>query len=117
MTEADGEEAEYTCLHVAALAGLLTRGTRLVAVASVDVVGAGDEMGRVHPGPLSWSQVTSLFADGSPELASRAAVGFGPGDLEAAWDDPRIETLLASGDLLWHGRDEWGTLVGSQRKG
>ena len=101
LPSADDEDAERTALHVAALAALLSSGARLVAVAGTDRADdLEDDVGRVRVDSLPWASVNALFAD-EPAAADR----------EAAWDDEAAEDLLATADLLWHGPEEWETLV------
>ena len=110
--EADEEDAERTALHVAALAGLLSSGVRLVAVAEAS---ATDERGarQVSVDELRFSRVTALFAD-DPRNADRVAttlLDLSGSELPDAWDAPEHERLLAETDLLWHGPEEWSNLT------
>ncbi len=112
LSPADDEDAEYTCLNVAGLACLVAGHQRLVAVVELDRIPHGDELGRGPGEWLAWAAVQSLFTEGSPDLAARARDRFTGLDVSAAWDDPETDRLLREGDLLWHGPDEWGSLVG-----
>lgn len=113
FTDPTDEEAEYTALQVAGLAGLLAHGCRLIAVAEAgDAQSAAPvDFGGVTLGPLPWSAVRSLFADGDPAAAASVYEGLGAVDLDRAWEDSRVEELLSAGELLWHAPSEWGTLV------
>ncbi len=107
----DDETADYTVLCVAGVSCLTLHPARLVAVAEADVPASDDEFGRVSLPSLPYSAVTALFAEGSAEMAERTHAAIAGVGLDEAWDDARVETLLAEGDLLWHGPTEWGTLV------
>lgn len=106
----DAEDAEYTALHIAGLAGLLAGGERLVAVAAA-VADGSDEFGHVTLGALPFGAVTAVFTEGSADLAAGVREALSGSSLSSAWDDHRVETLLAEGSLLWHDVSEWGTLV------
>ncbi|MBK8459726.1 MAG: hypothetical protein WAS07_02885 [Micropruina sp.] len=113
FTDPTDEEAEYTALQAAGLAGLLDYGLRLIAVAEAGDTQPGEPaaFGALRVGPLPWSAVGSLFAEGDAAAASRVARGLAGVELEQAWDDPQAQELLSAGDLLWHAPTEWGTLV------
>ena len=111
FARADDEAAEYTALCVAGVLALTSRPRRLVAVAAADVPATADEFGRVEVSGLGFETVTSIFAEGSAELAGSVHAAVAGRELAVAWDDARVETLLTDGDLLWHGPTEWGTLV------
>lgn len=112
LASADDESAEYTALSVAGIEGLQARGRRLVAVAEgIQVIDAGDEFGRVRVSGVPWTAVTSLFAEGSPELTGGIHDRLRGVELATAWDDPAVDDLLREGDLLWYGASEWKALT------
>lgn len=113
LSEADEEDAERTALYVAALAGLLSNGVRLVAVAEASATDERGELGQVSVDELRFSRVTALFAD-DPRNANRVAttlLDLSGSELPDAWDAPEHERLLAETDLLWHGPEEWSNLT------
>ena len=85
-----------------------------VAVAEAPAREMGGAWGKVEVGPLGWGAVTALFGDegDADVLVSDAARVLSGATLDAAWDHPAHEALLADADLLWHGPDEWVSLVG-----
>jgi hypothetical protein len=111
---ADDEEAEHIALLVASVAGLARHGVRLVAV--VEGVGepAGDpDFGELRMPQVPYSAVQAVFADEADAATVRPAATAADGlELAAAWDAPAVIALLENADLLWHGPDEWGALVG-----
>lgn len=111
---AEGEDAEYTALCIAGIAGLLAHGERLVAVVEAPVSAGDDEFGQVEVSDLPWSAVGSLFAeDGSDSAPVAVAVEAVMGsDLARAWEAAEVEALLAETDLLWYGPSEWVLLGG-----
>lgn len=110
---AEGEDAEYTALCIAGVAGLLAHGERLVAVADAAVTFDDDDFGAVQASDLAWSAVTSLFGeDGDPAPAAATATAVAGQDLAQAWDSPEVTDLLAGTDLLWYGPAEWVLLGG-----
>lgn len=109
----DSEDAERTALYVAALDGLLRHGSRLVAVVDAPSRDVGDDLGAVDVDPFGFGQVTALFAD-QPDASARVAAvaaALAGLDLDAAWDVPEHQRLLAEVDLLWYGPEEWAALA------
>lgn len=112
MTEAfgvnDPEDAEYTALSIAGIAGLLAHGCRIVAVAESPATPTDDEFGAVGVADVGWTSVSSLFGeDVDPAPAAAAAQAIGGLTLAEAWDAPAVAALLADTDLLWYGPAEW----------
>lgn len=110
---ADDEESERTAMYMAGLAGLLKNRRRLVAVAETSATDQAGELGEVLIEELRFNRVTALFADDPANAkdvsdAQSALAGMG---LSPAWDAPEHEHLLQIIDLLWHGPEEWHTLV------
>ena len=113
FTTADDEDAEHTVLHIAGLAGLLYRRTRLVAVAEASArPEPWSEFGEVRVGELPWSSVTALFSDDAPDAAAAMRERLAGRSLATAWDEDEVAEFLAEHELLWHGPGEWSTLVG-----
>lgn len=113
LTSPDDEDADLTLLEIAALAGLLRHGVRLVAVA--DAAGppaTPADLGAITIADTRWSQVQSLFADDADGAAQAASVRAELGEvgLTQAWDAEPTASLLADGELLWHGSTEWERL-------
>lgn len=105
---AEGEDAEYTALCIAGIAGLLAHGERLVAVADVPTTPGDDEFGEVSLDEVAWAAVTSLFAEDEDTAPAAAAAGaISRLELAEAWEAPEVEALLAATDLLWYGPAEW----------
>ncbi|MEE9965604.1 MAG: hypothetical protein K4304_11010 [Propionicimonas sp.] len=110
----DAEDAERIAMLVASIAGLARSGRRLVAVAEVERLGAGEaaEFGEVIVTGLDYRRVQALFADEPGLTVSVAAAAASGLSLEQAWDAPQVTELLSTADLLWHGPGEWQTLIG-----
>ena len=110
----EGEDAEYTALCIAGIAGLLAHGARLVAVVETSVTSGDDEFGQVEVTGLPWTAVGSLFAEDASDGASAAAAAEAVRgtDLARAWEAADVEALLAETDLLWYGPSEWVLLGG-----
>ena len=105
---ADQEDAEYTALSIASLAGLLVHGQRVVAVVDLAATDAGDEWGSVTVGEVPFTAVTAIFGeDSDPAQASAAALAVAGLDLASAWEQPVVQALLRETDLLWYGPAEW----------
>lgn len=110
----DIEDADLTLLEVAAIAGLLEHGVRLVAVCSAEAIGTEPaEFGAVTASRVRWGSVESLFADDAAGAAAAAEArqALGDTDLDAAWDADATNDLLRSTELLWHGSAEWERLT------
>lgn len=114
LSTPDDEDAALTLLEVAALAGLSAHGVRLVAVCETDAAAPAEpaDFGAVHAASVSWSRVTSIFADDADGAAraSAAAAHLRGLDLAAAWETDEAGALLAATDLLWHSSTEWDGL-------
>lgn len=115
MTEAfgldDPEDAEYTALSVASIAGLLTHGERVVAVLDIDSRPGDDDFGSVEVTDPHYDRVTALFGeDTDPAQAAAAALSVRGMTLEQAWEEPVVRALLSDRDLLWYGPAEWRLL-------
>ena len=112
----DDEDAERTLLAIASLAGLLSHGVRLVAVAEAGRPERDEpaDFGAVQVSALPWRAVSALFADepASADAVAAAASELAGAALPEAWDHPAAEQLLTSCDLLWHGSAEFETLSG-----
>lgn len=113
LGEAEGEDAERTLLHVAALDALLRFGGRLVAVVDVEARDLGSDFGGVEVVSPPFSRVTALFADHSDAAGplAHASRALGDAALDDAWDDPAHSELMETTDLLWFGPEEWGRLA------
>ena len=114
LTEATSEDADLTLLELAGLEGLLTYGTRLIAVGQFEAVGIEPaEFGAVAADGVAWTRIESLFADdargadGAALLLKRVEGR----SLEDAWDDDATTELLRTTELLWHGPTEWEGLI------
>ncbi len=108
----DPEDAEYTALSVASVAGLLAHGERVVAVLGIGVPPGDDEFGAVEVVAPSFAQVTALFGeDIDPAQAQAAAISVQGMTLDQAWEAPAVQALLYERDLLWYGPAEWDSLV------
>ncbi len=110
----DAEDVERITLLVASVAGLTRSGCRLVAVMEADPLprpGADHDFGEVLVADPRYAAVSALFADEvrSPVVAKAAAAGRMP--LAEAWEHPAVRTMLADADLLWHGPEEWESVV------
>jgi len=109
----DPEDAEYTALCIASIAGLLAHGVRLVAVTEAPLPASPDEFGEVAIDDPRFGDVTSLFGeDPDPAPAHAAGAAISGLSLAQAWDTPAVEALLAGTDLLWYGPAEWALLAG-----
>lgn len=109
---ADDEDAEHTVLHIAGLAGLLSGGIRLVAVAEASGRPVpASEFGEVGVGELPWSAVTALFGDDAPDAAAVLRGRLAGRSVAASWDDEEVAEFLAEHELLWHGPGEWSGLA------
>lgn len=112
MTEAfglsDPEDAEYTALSIASIAGLLAHGERVVAVLELDHRPGDDEFGAVEIADPGYAAVTALFGeDTEAGQAAEAAVALRGMTLDQAWESATAQALLAERDLLWYGPAEW----------
>ncbi len=124
----DDEAAEYTALAYAGVSALMTpsQGPRLVLAADAAVVvgedgsdgresaDPSDPFGRVVLAGLTWSQVSSVFAD-EPESAQRLARARSLADglsFDQVVDAGDIEDLLDASDLLWFAPSELDRLLG-----
>ncbi|MEA5055329.1 MAG: hypothetical protein VB093_18070 [Propionicimonas sp.] len=113
LDDPGSEEAEYTALCVASVAGLVAHGVRIVAVAQAEPVVSEDEFGGVLVTDLRFTAVTSLFGEDPDDGPARAAVAAVAGlSLAEAWETPAVTSLLADTDLLWYGPGEWQVLAG-----
>jgi hypothetical protein len=113
LDDAASEDAEYTALCIASIAGLMADGVRIVAVAEAGADPSGDDFGTVRVTEVPYSLVASLFGeDADPAPAARAAASVAGFSLAAAWDAPEVVSLLADADLLWYGPAEWDRLTG-----
>lgn len=115
MTEAfgvsDPEDAEYTALSVASVAGLLAHGERVVAVLGTGWRPTDDEFGAVEVADPSYRLVTALFGeDIDPGQARAAAIAVEGMTLDQAWESAVVQALLTERDLLWYGPAEWEQL-------
>ena len=113
IASTDDEDADLTLLEIAALAGLLPHGVRLVAVADADAHPAEPaELGAVTLDGVGWGRVTSLFSDDADGAALAASVkrDLGEVGLVDAWDADVTGPLLTDAELLWHGSTEWERL-------
>ncbi|MCW5952328.1 MAG: hypothetical protein KIT69_08730 [Propionibacteriaceae bacterium] len=109
---ADPEDAEYTALSVASVAGLLAHGERVVAVLGISAAPGDDEFGAVEVASPSYSRVTALFGeDTDPSQAHAAAISVQGMTLDQAWEAAAVQALLYERDLLWYGPAEWETLA------
>ena len=109
----DDEDAERTALHIAALAGLIQYGRRLVVVAEAPARDAGTDFGAVGVDRLAFEHVTALFTEdaAAQPLADATRSAIAQLGVEDAWDHAAHGALLAEADLLWYGPDEWAALV------
>ncbi|MDR3070284.1 MAG: hypothetical protein LBU38_04660 [Propionibacteriaceae bacterium] len=108
----DGEQAEFTAVNIAAIAGLLSFGVRLVAVLPASYVGGCDDFGTVSASGLKYSQVVSLFADEpAGERVALIAQQLKGRTLDEVWEDPIVIELVDDAELLWYGPAEWKQLV------
>ena len=103
---ADSEDAEYAALVLASVAGLAAHGVRLVVVAEVDraLVSAGTDPanGHVVLSGCPTSAMTAWFADEpGADIADAAAIARGL-TIDQAWEQPQVQEMLASHDLLWN---------------
>lgn len=104
----DPEDAEYTALSIASVAGLLNHGERVVAVLGISAPGGEDEFGTVEVVTPGYAQVTALFGeDTDPSQARAAAITLQGMTLDQAWEEPAVRALLTERDLLWYGPAEW----------
>ncbi|MGC4151553.1 MAG: hypothetical protein QM628_00550 [Propionicimonas sp.] len=108
----DPEDAEYTALSIASVAGLLAHGERVVAVLGISVQPGDDEFGAVEVSTPSYPQVTALFGeDTDPAQAHAAAITVQGLTLDQAWETAAVRALLYERDLLWYGPAEWESLA------
>ena len=117
MTEAfgvtDPEDAEYTALSVASVAGLIAHGERVVAVLAIGYRPTDDEFGAVELTDPAYDAVTALFGeDTNPAQAAAVAVTVQGLSLGDAWELDAVQALLTERDLLWYGPTEWASLGG-----
>lgn len=107
----DPEDAEYTALSIASVAGLLTHGERVVAVLSFGVQPGEDEFGAIQLTDPPYTWVTALFGeDTDPAQAEATAISVQGLTLDQAWESPMVQALLCERDLLWYGAAEWEAL-------
>lgn len=108
----DPEDAEYTALSIASVAGLLAHGERVVAVLGISAPHGDDEFGAVEVVEPSFTQVTALFGeDTDPAQAHAAAISVQGMTLDQAWEAASVQALLYQRDLLWYGPAEWESLA------
>lgn len=108
----DPEDAEYTALSIASVAGLLAHGERVVAVLGISTQPGDDEFGAVEVVAPSFTQVTALFGeDTDPAQAQATAITVEGMTLDQAWESPAVQALLYGRDLLWYGPAEWESLI------
>lgn len=108
----DPEDAEYTSLSIASVAGLLAYRERLVAVLGVGTPPGDDEFGAVRIVAPSFTQLTALFGeDTDPAQAHATAITVEGMTLDQAWETPAVQALLYERDLLWYGPGEWESLA------
>ena len=109
----DDEDAERTALYIAALAGLIQHGRRLVVVAETPASDSGTDFGAVGVDRLAFEHVTALFADdpSAQPLAEATRSAIAQLGVEDAWGHPAHGALLAEADLLWYGPEEWAVLA------
>ncbi len=117
MTEAfgltDPEDAEYTALSVASVAGLIAHGERVVAVLASGFRPTADEFGAVEVSDPAYAAVTSIFGeDTNPAQAAAVAVTVQGLTLDEAWESEAVQALLTERDLLWYGPAEWASVGG-----
>lgn len=104
----DSEDAEYTALSIASVAGLLAHGERVVAVLGINARAGDDEFGAVEVESPSYPQVTALFGeDTDPSQAHSTAISVQGMTLDQAWESTAVRALLHQRDLLWYGPAEW----------
>ena len=116
---ADTEDAEYTALAYAGVTALLAMAGRRRLVVAAEVPAEppaedpNDPFGRVSLDRLSFSQVTSLFADepDSVERLVRARALAAGLSFEAVVDADEIESLVDASDLLWFAPSELDRLL------
>lgn len=117
LTDPGDEDAERTLLYLAGLSSLIRHGRRLVLVAELAGLRgreAEGQLGGVTASEIGLAQVSALFAD-DPEgraLAAAARAQLDGLGLEAAWEHPAHERLLAETDLAWYGPEEWAAVAG-----
>lgn len=102
----DAEDAEYAALVLASVAALCSYGQRTVIVAEVDPTlvsgGVDPANGQVQLASCPTSAMTSWFADEpGTDVADAAAISRGL-TIDQAWDQPAVQVLLNSHDLLWN---------------
>lgn len=108
----DPEDAEYTALSIASVAGLLAYAERVVAVLDVTAQPTDDEFGSVEMVTPSFTRVSALFGeDTDPAQAQAAAITVQGMTLDSAWEEPAVQALLRERDLLWYGPAEWESLA------
>ena len=104
----DDEDAERTALYIAALAGLIQHGRRLVVVAETPARDSGTDFGAVGVDRLAFEHVTALFADDPSAQplaeATRSAIAqLGVGFIVMAGKDRQHAQLL---------RQPWNFVLG-----
>lgn len=108
----DPEDADYTALSIASIAGLLAHGERVVAVLGVSPPSGADEFGAVAVVDPSYAHVTALFGEDPDPAPARAVAAAVQGmTLEQAWEAPAVQALLGERDLLWYGPAEVDALL------
>ncbi len=113
LSAADDEEAERTALQLAGLAALIDTGRRLVVVSPEPY--AADPEGSLGECTVpALSGLTAVFADGddAAEAVAAARAAAAGMTVDAAWELPEVQRLLAEHELLWFGPEEAGTLLG-----
>jgi hypothetical protein len=109
----DPEDAEYTALSVASIAGLIAHGERVVAVLTSGFPATSDEFGAVRIDDPVYDAVTALFGeDANPAQAAAVAVTVQGLTLDEAWESDAVQALLTERDLLWYGPAEWASVGG-----
>lgn len=104
--EADSEDAEYAALVLASVAALTRYGQRWVIVAEVDpgLVQPGDDPanGEVLLSQCPRAAMTAWFCEEpGVDVADAAAIAQGL-SIDQAWEQPQVQELLSSHDLLWN---------------
>lgn len=102
----DAEDAEYAALVLASVAALSAYGRRLVIVAQVDpaLVSRGEDPanGQVWVASCPSSAMTAWFSEEpGVDVADAAAIARGL-TIDQAWEQPQVQELLSSHDLLWN---------------
>lgn len=106
LTTADDERADFACLLVASIWGLINHGRRLVLTAQIDpellLEGDAAADGGCRLTALPHDRVEAWFADDESAPASEVAELVAGLDLDEAWEHPGVAALLAEHDLMWH---------------